>query len=384
MDVLIAGGHGKVARHLIRILAAEGHRARGLIRNPDHAADLEADGGVPVLCDLEREDPFPHAAGADAIVFAAGAGPGSGLERKQTVDLGAAVKCVEAAEANGVARFLMVSSIGAQDPDGGVEAMRPYLRAKADADARLAASSLDWTILRPGSLQDEPGTGLVDLSTELGAPGPGAARGRRARARRAAHGRRRHAAHRRAVRGRRARARGRRATWNQPRPLASDPVMRRIVERHLAKLRRAQQAPEELARLQDQLVARMYPAEVADRPAGQDGAHPPRCARLVLRGRAPALRPVGDDGALLPDARGAVAVGPREADRAPVEEAVERDDLLDHLARHRRVGGDDHHRDLVRRPSSPGGWRPTAADSMFTPRSPRSVPTRPIMPGRSQ
>jgi len=172
MDVLIAGGHGKVARHLIRILAADGHRARGLIRNPDHAADLEADGGVPVLCDLEREDPSPHVAGADAIVFAAGAGPGSGVERKQTVDLGAAVKCVEAAEANGVKRFVMVSSIGAQDPDGGVEAMRPYLRAKADADARLAASSLDWTILRPGSLQDEPGSGLVDLSTELGRSGP--------------------------------------------------------------------------------------------------------------------------------------------------------------------------------------------------------------------
>jgi uncharacterized protein YbjT (DUF2867 family) len=172
MDVLIAGGHGKVARHLIRLLAAEGHTARGLIRNPDHAGDIEADGGVPVVCDLEREDPAPHVAGADAIVFAAGAGPGSGRERKQSVDLGAAVKCIEAAEAAGVKRFLMVSSIGAQDPDSGGEAMRPYLRAKADADARLAAATLDWTILRPGSLKDEPGTGLVDLSAELGRRGP--------------------------------------------------------------------------------------------------------------------------------------------------------------------------------------------------------------------
>src|SRR6188508_3055925 len=114
MDVLIAGGHGKVARHLIRILAAEGLRARGLIRNPDHAADIEADGGVPVLCDLERED--PDATGADAVVFAAGAGPGSGVERKRTVDLGAAVKCLRAAEAAGARRFVIVSSIGAQDP----------------------------------------------------------------------------------------------------------------------------------------------------------------------------------------------------------------------------------------------------------------------------
>ena len=172
MDVLIAGGHGKIARRLIRILAGDGHTARGLIRNPDHAADLESDGGSAVLCDLERDDVRPHAGGVDAIVFAAGAGPGSGPERKRTVDLGAAVKCVEAAEELGIARFVIVSSIGAHDPEGGPEAMRPYLRAKAEADARVAASSLDWTIVRPGSLQDSPGTGLVDVSTVLGRRGP--------------------------------------------------------------------------------------------------------------------------------------------------------------------------------------------------------------------
>jgi len=172
MDVLIAGGHGQVARRLIRTLAETGHTARGLIRNPDHAADIEADGGVPVLCDLERDEVTPHVGGADAIVFAAGAGPGSGVERKRTVDLGGAVKCIEAAEALGVARFVIVSSIGAQDPAGGPEAMRPYLEAKAEADARVAASSLDWTIVRPGSLQDGPGTGRVDVDTTLGRRGP--------------------------------------------------------------------------------------------------------------------------------------------------------------------------------------------------------------------
>jgi nucleoside-diphosphate-sugar epimerase len=172
MDVLIAGGHGQIARRLIRLLAREGHTARGLIRDPGHSADIEADGGVPVLCDLERDDVTPHAGGADAIVFAAGAGPGSGPERKRTVDLGGAVKCVEAAEAAGVTRFVIVSSIGAHDPESGPEAMRPYLRAKAEADARVAASSLDWTIVRPGSLHDRPGTGLVDVSTALGRSGP--------------------------------------------------------------------------------------------------------------------------------------------------------------------------------------------------------------------
>ena len=172
MDVLIAGGHGQVARRLIRRLARDGHTARGLIRNPDHAADIEDDGGVPVLCDLERDDVRPHVGGTDAIVFAAGAGPGSGAERKRTVDLGAAVKCVEAAEALGVARFVIVSSIGAGDPEAGPEAMRPYLRAKAQADERVAGSTLDWTIVRPGSLHDGPGSGLVDVSTALGRRGP--------------------------------------------------------------------------------------------------------------------------------------------------------------------------------------------------------------------
>ena len=172
MDVLIAGGHGKVARRLIRQLARDGHTARALIRNEDHVADVEEVGGVAVLCDLERADVRPHVGGADAIVFAAGAGPGSGEERKRTVDLGAAVKCVEAAESLGVARFVIVSSIGAEDPDGGPEAMRPYLRAKAEADARVAGSTLDWTIVRPGGLEDGPGSGRVDVSTALGRRGP--------------------------------------------------------------------------------------------------------------------------------------------------------------------------------------------------------------------
>jgi uncharacterized protein YbjT (DUF2867 family) len=168
MDVLVAGGHGKIARHLLRLLAEQGHHARGLIRNPDHAADLEADGAVPVLCDLEHDDPRPHLGAADAIVFAAGAGPGSGPERKRTVDYGGAVKLIEAAEELGVARYLMVSSMGADDPASASEAMRPYQQAKHDADERLAASGLDWTIVRPGGLTDEPGSGRVALAARLG------------------------------------------------------------------------------------------------------------------------------------------------------------------------------------------------------------------------
>ncbi len=168
MDVLIAGGHGQIARHLIRKLAAAGHHPRGMIRNPDHAADIEADGGVPVLCDLENDDPAPHVGTADAIVFAAGAGPGSGAERKRTMDYGGAVKLIEAAEKLGVRRYVMVSSVGADDPSRASESMRAYQQAKHDADVALADSSLDWTIVRPGRLTDEPGSGQVDLTATLG------------------------------------------------------------------------------------------------------------------------------------------------------------------------------------------------------------------------
>ena len=163
MDVLVAGGHGQIARRLLRLLAREGHTPRGLIRNPDHVADLESDGAHPVLCDLEHDDVRPHVGGADAIVFAAGAGPGCGAARKQTLDLGGALKCIEAARELGVDRFLIVSSMNTElaDTPG---PMQPYFAAKRDADRAVEASGLAWTIVRPGALTNDPGTGRVDLA----------------------------------------------------------------------------------------------------------------------------------------------------------------------------------------------------------------------------
>jgi uncharacterized protein YbjT (DUF2867 family) len=173
MDILVAGGHGQVARHLLRLLAERGHTARGLIRKPEQAADLTAVGAVPVLGDLENDPSLnPYVKGADAVVFAAGAGPGSGAARKKTVDLGGAVKLADAALATGVRRYVMVSSIGADRPGSAGEAMRPYLEAKAEADRYLQATGLDYTIVRPGSLTDDPGTGRVRVSTTLGGRGP--------------------------------------------------------------------------------------------------------------------------------------------------------------------------------------------------------------------
>ena len=174
MRVLVAGAHGKTARRLVRMLVEDGHEVRGLVRKEEQMPDVEDDGAEPVLVDLEEEgvDAVGRAVeGCDAVIFAAGAGPGSGAARKETMDYGGAVKLVEAAEQHDARRYLMLSSIGAGDPEGGSEAMRPYLRAKARADERLQESGLDYTIIRPGSLTDEEETGGIEAAESLGRRG---------------------------------------------------------------------------------------------------------------------------------------------------------------------------------------------------------------------
>jgi uncharacterized protein YbjT (DUF2867 family) len=171
MDVVIAGGHGQIALRLARLLSARGEAVRSVIRNPDHAGDVEDTGASAVVFDLEdgsSDELADVVRGADAVVFAAGAGPGSGAERKRTVDLAAAVKLIEAASSAGVRRYVMVSSIGADDPAGAGDAMRPYLEAKAEADAALASSGLDFTIVRPGPLTNDPGTSKVTVGPDVG------------------------------------------------------------------------------------------------------------------------------------------------------------------------------------------------------------------------
>jgi len=173
MDVVIVGGHGKIALRLSALLAERGDSARGLIRNPDHAPDLTEAGAEPVVCDVEATDDISeHVEGADAAVFAAGAGPGSGPERKRTVDYGAAAKLIDACRATGVDRYLMISAISVDRPDRWSEQMRPYFEAKRDADQALAASGLSYTIVRPGGLTDDPGHGLIEVGTPLEHSGP--------------------------------------------------------------------------------------------------------------------------------------------------------------------------------------------------------------------
>lgn len=170
MRVVIAGGHGRIALRLSRLLSERGDQPVGLIRSIDQAADLAEAGSDAVVCDLERvglDELAGHVAGADAVVFAAGAGPGSGAARKDTVDRAAAELFAEAAQRAGVRRYLMVSAMGldragAPDVD---PVFAAYLVAKAAAEAALRSYALDWTIVRPGALTDEPGTGHVRLGS---------------------------------------------------------------------------------------------------------------------------------------------------------------------------------------------------------------------------
>lgn len=174
MRIVIAGGHGKIALRLERLLAERGDTPVGLIRNPEHAADLTAAGAEPVLIDLEDTTATrltEKLTGADAVVFAAGAGPGSGAQRKATVDRDAALLLADAASLAGVRRYIMVSAIGVDDgpPPGSEPVWAAYIEAKRAADDELRQRSLetDWTILRPGLLTDDPGTGTVWLAPKV-------------------------------------------------------------------------------------------------------------------------------------------------------------------------------------------------------------------------
>jgi len=174
VKVVLVGAHGKVARRLTPGLVEAGHEVVGLVRDPDHVPDLEADGATPVVLDVESAtsaELVPHLRGADAVVFSAGAGGKGAPERTQRVDRDAAITLADAAAVAGVRRYLLVSAMGLQavvggaTPDGVDPRFVAYLRAKLEAeDALRSRPELDLTVLRPGHLLDDAGTGLVTLS----------------------------------------------------------------------------------------------------------------------------------------------------------------------------------------------------------------------------
>src|ERR1700754_3973601 len=178
MRIVIAGGHGKIALILEQLLTQRGDSVAGFIRNPDHAADLEAAGAQPLVVDLEKasvDEVASHLEGADAVVFAAGAGPGSGAARKETVDRDAAILLADAAEAAKISRYVMISSMGADaeaPDDAGDPVFVAYLRAKGAADDNVRArKALGSTIVRPGHLTNDPGTGRVLIAESTGRGG---------------------------------------------------------------------------------------------------------------------------------------------------------------------------------------------------------------------
>lgn len=172
MRIAIAGGHGKIALLLEKLLADAGHEAVGIIRNWEHAADLLVVGAIPAVIDLETIDADALATalqGVDAVVFAAGAGPGSSAERKFTVDRDAAILLADAAERAGIRRLVVISAMATDDFDpNSDDIFQVYLKAKSEADTSVRGRDLDWTIIRPGSLTDDPGTGRVKVGESTG------------------------------------------------------------------------------------------------------------------------------------------------------------------------------------------------------------------------
>ena len=167
MQIVVAGGHGQVAMLLHPLLKANGHQVRALIRNPDHVDEVRQAGAEPVLCDLEAAADITGAVRpANVVVFAAGAGPGSGAARKLTMDRDGAIKLIDAARRVGIRRYVMVSAMRAEEPRGD-DVFRTYLRAKSEADRALRDSGLQYTIIRPGRLTSAPGHGRIRLGPQL-------------------------------------------------------------------------------------------------------------------------------------------------------------------------------------------------------------------------
>jgi uncharacterized protein YbjT (DUF2867 family) len=167
LRIVIAGGHGQIARQFSRLVTETGHQPVGMIRSPEHITDLEEDGAEPAMINLETAELAEMTEivrGADAVVFAAGGGPDGNVQRKETVDKGAAIMLADAAEAAGVRRYVMVSAMGTEDADpDSDEVFQVYLRAKQAADDNVRARDLDWTIVRPGRLLDDVPSGNVQI-----------------------------------------------------------------------------------------------------------------------------------------------------------------------------------------------------------------------------
>src|SRR3954471_17616836 len=172
MRIAIVGGHGQVARQLHPVLVRAGHQPVALVRKDGYRQELEGLGAEVRLLDIENQDAsgFGEAfAGCGAVVFSAGGGPDGNIERKRTVDLEGSLKTIDGARSAGIRRIVQVSAIGvdAPLPDDTAPVWKAYVEAKRDSDAALRSSGLNWTILRPGRLTDDPALGRVLLDSSV-------------------------------------------------------------------------------------------------------------------------------------------------------------------------------------------------------------------------
>lgn len=167
MKITIVGGHGKIAMLSHPLLKKAGHEVRAIIRKEEQADEIQKAGAEPVICDVEKESDISEAVGnVDAVIFAAGAGPGSGADRKWSVDRDGAIKLIKAAQKNGISRYIMISAMGLDKPRGS-DVFQIYLKAKAEADQALKESGLDYTIIKPGKLIDDQGSGKIKVGQNL-------------------------------------------------------------------------------------------------------------------------------------------------------------------------------------------------------------------------
>lgn len=166
MEILVAGAHGNTGQRILDLLAKDGHTVRGLIRDADQSSTIEDLGATPVVADLEG-DLSEAVRGTDAVIFAAGSGSKTGPEKTTDIDQEAAKRLVDTASAEGARRFVMLSSMGTRNPEQGPEEMQHYFRAKRNADDHLRDSDLDWTVVRPGGLTDDGGTGMIEAAEAI-------------------------------------------------------------------------------------------------------------------------------------------------------------------------------------------------------------------------
>jgi uncharacterized protein YbjT (DUF2867 family) len=170
MNILVVGANGQIGKHLVRkIQNTTEHTAIAMVRKEEQIAQFKEQGARTELVDLEGsiDDIARAAKDADTVVFTAGSGGHTGADKTMMIDLDGAIKTIEAAKQAGVKRFVIVSAIGVHHRDKWMGSVPYYSAAKHYADIWLRESGLDYTIIRPGLLTNDVGTGEIKVAMDI-------------------------------------------------------------------------------------------------------------------------------------------------------------------------------------------------------------------------